>query len=395
MIRSSLESKIYILQGTFTSYQTGVHPAELRLRPPEGCRVTAPERPRRPGFRGPLILLGLMILLGVLALRARGAAFDWNLFWGTLQHVTWFWLAAAIVLMLLTYVGRALRWQVMLRPLGSRVSIARLASDTAIGFMAAVLLGRLGEFVRPYLISLSAGVSFSSQLATWFLERLLDLLAVLLLFGFALIRVPSHGGVIGPWLRWTLSAGGYVAAALGLTCVVLLVLFRNIGPATQDRILAAITFLPTNYYNRSKQLLDAFVRGVESTRDLGLLSLLVAYTGLEWALITGTYFYFFHAFPATRSFRITDVVILVGFISFGSIVQVPGIGGGIQITSIVVLSEMYAVPLEAASGIALFLWALTLVLIVPLGLGCAVHRGMNWNKIRQLAQDHMPEQERL
>jgi len=340
-----------------------------------------------------MIVLALIIIVGVLVFRARGLSFDWKLVWDTLQHVTWFWMVVAILLMLLTYLGRALRWQVMLGPLGAKVTIARLTSDTAIGFMAGVLLGRLGEFVRPYLISVSAGVSFSSQLAAWFLERLLDLLAVLLLFGFALIRVPSQGIPIGPWLRWTLSVGGYVAAAVGVTCVVLLVLFRSIGEVAQERILAAITFLPANYYNRSKRLLAAFVRGVEATKDPRLLSLLVLYTGLEWALITAVYLAFFHSFPSTYTLTITDVVTLVGFVSFGGAIQVPGIGGGVQIATIVVLSEIYGVSLEAASGIALFLWALTLVLIVPLGLGCAFHRGMNWNKIRQLAVDHLPEEE--
>jgi len=142
-------------------------------------------------------------------------------------------------------------------------------------------------------------------------------------------------------------------------------------------------------------MLDAFIRGVEVTKRHGPLSLLATYTGVEWILITAAYAALLKCFLATRFLKLTDVVTLLGFIAFGSIIQIPGIGGGIQITSIVVLKEVYGLSLESASGIALFIWILTLVVIVPLGLGCALHQGMNWHKIKQLARERLPEEEEL
>jgi uncharacterized membrane protein YbhN (UPF0104 family) len=90
-------------------------------------------------------------------------------------------------------VARALRWQVMLRPFGRRVSVGKLTSDTAVGLTAVLLLGRVGEVVRPYLIAMQAGLALSSQAAAWLLERTLDLLAVLLFFGYALLRIHGRG----------------------------------------------------------------------------------------------------------------------------------------------------------------------------------------------------------
>ena len=394
MIRSSLESKPYILHRTFSGYQLEIDPSQPR----SSCLGTR----RRVSTRSPiwrrraaLVALAILIILGILAVRSSGVSFNWNLFLETIQGVSWLWLTVAILLMLLTYVGRALRWEVMLRPLGRKVTIARLTSDTAIGYMAATLLGRVGELVRPYLISVSAGVSFSSQIAAWLLERVLDLLAVLLIFGFALARVPSHGLPLGPGLRWTLHLGGYLAAVAGLVCLLVLVAFRNFSEAARERILAALSFLPSDYYNSSSKMLEAFARGVEVTKKPGPLGLLTVYTGLEWFLITAAYAALLKCFAATRFLKITDVVTILGFIAFGSIVQIPGIGGGIQITSIVVLREIYGLSIESASGIALFIWILTLVVVVPLGLACALHQGMNWHKIKQLAREKLPEEEEL
>ena len=77
-----------------------------------------------------------------------------------------------------------------------------------------------------------------------------------------------------------------------------------------------------------------------------------------------------------RLLKLTDIVIILGFLAFGSVVQIPGIGGGIQITAIVVLTQLYGLPLENASGIAVFIWVLTFAVVVPFGLLCAFLQGM-------------------
>jgi hypothetical protein len=339
------------------------------------------------------LALAVVLVLAIVLFRLRGGSFQWQLFFATLRHVDWRWFALSILLMLLTYVGRALRWEVMLRPLGSKVSLWRLTSDTAIGFMAAVLLGRVGELVRPYLISLSARVSFSSQMAAWFLERILDLLAVLLILAFALASVPSRRLALGPGLRWMLGVGGYLVALLGSICLLLLLVFAYFPKLAEQRILGALAVLSPKYYEHSKSLLRHVSEGLKSTRTPSLFGLLLLYTVLEWGLITGGYYALLHGFSATASFKITDVVIMLGFVALGGLFQIPGIGGGVQVVSIVVLTEIYGLSLEAASGIAMLLWVLTLVIIVPVGLLCAFHQGLNFSKIKHLAVDQLSEQE--
>ncbi len=337
--------------------------------------------------RALLIALAVLTVLAVILYRMRGTSFQWRLFVATFQNIHWIWLAASICLMLLSYVGRAVRWEVMLRPLGRKLRIWKLTYDTAIGFTAVVLLGRAGELVRPYLISLSSGIPFSSQAAAWLLERMLDLLVVLLLFGFALTRIHTHNLPVGPSLQWVLGAGGYLISALGAACLILLILFRNFAEPVQKRILSALTFLPEERQLRAAKMLAAFSQGMQATRKAGFLALLLLYTGVEWVIIIGTYYTLFLAFPTTASFKITDVVVFLGFVSFGSIIQIPGIGGGIQVTSIVVLTQIYGLTLESAAGLALFLWIVTFVVVVPVGLACAFHQGLNWSKLKHLPDE--------
>lgn len=322
------------------------------------------------------------LLAWVLALRWRESGFDWAAFAATFARLRLGWVAAAAAFGLLTYGGRALRWQVMLKPLAPRPNLVNLLKATAIGFTAVVLFGRPGEFVRPYLIAVKEKVPFSSQLAAWALERILDLLTVLLVFGLALARV-RHSSV-GPGLSWVLQVGGSFVGVLGSVCVVVLFVLRRYSDTMRQRLVEALGFLPARYLAQAERLVNAFMAGLAATRSRAYLALLLAYTALEWVLIAACYRCLFRAFPETAHLGWNEALVFMGFVSFGSIVQIPGVGGGVQLVTVVVLTELFAVHLEAATSIALLTWAITFLIIVPPGLLLSFQEGLSWRKLRHL-----------
>jgi uncharacterized protein (TIRG00374 family) len=317
--------------------------------------------------------------------RWRNARFEWKIFFATLTAVDWRWLTAAIVLLLASYVVRALRWGVMLRPLRPHPSVWGLVSATLIGFTAVVLLGRAGELVRPYLIAAKERVPFSSQMAAWLLERILDLLMILVIFAVGLTQVPKVGLRMSPGLQWILQSGGYAVAAITAACLAFLFLFRNFAEPAQRRLLSALTFLPESSYQRIERAVQAFAQGMQSSR--GSLGLLLGETLLVWAMIVGGYLLLFRSFTATAHFSFTDVIIFIGFVSFGSVVQIPGVGGGMQLAAVLVLTEIFGLPLESASGLAVLIWILTFVVVAPFGLALAFQEGLNWRKLKHLQEE--------
>ncbi len=341
-----------------------------------------------------LAAVALAAVVAYAVWRWRQSGFDWNEFAAALKHVDWSWLTLAIVLVQGTYLGRALRWEVMLRPLGTDISLWRIFTATAIGFTAVVLFGRAGEPVRPYLIAKKAGVTFSSQIAAWIVERMLDLLMVLLIFGIALTQVSSSSIQPGPKTRVILEAGGYTAGITGLVSLALLIGLRQFRGSVQQKLLRALSFLPEKVLVRIKSVLASFDEGMESTRQAGATMLLVLYTVLEWCVIAAAFWCVCRAFPATATLGLADVVILLGFVAFGSAVQIPGVGGGMQIATILVLTEFFGVNIAAASGIALVLWVVSFVMIVPFGLALAFHEGIQWRNLRHL-EPEAPSQGKL
>lgn len=319
--------------------------------------------------------------------RWRHGQFDWGLFASTLLGVRWPWLLTASAVALLTYYGRALRWAVMIRHLSPRPNLWGLFTSTAIGFAAIVVLGRPGELVRPYMISVKEKLPLSTQLAAWVLERICDLLSALLIFGLALMQVERSGAKVGSKLQWTLEAGGWIAAAVGVGCIAIVVALRQFSQPMQRRMLDGLGFLVGRWRAKAEELLNAFVAGMEATRSAAGLWGIFLYTVLEWGLIVLCYVALFRSFPALAALQLTDVLILIGFVAFGSLVQIPGVGGGVQVVSILVLTEIFRLPLEAASGMALVIWVITFVVIVPIGLFFAVREGLNWRKIREIRQN--------
>ena len=316
-------------------------------------------------------------------------AFDWRLFFATAGKLRWGWVVASLVPAAGTYFGRALRWAVFLKPLKPRPSFRNLLSATVVGFTALALFGRAGEFVRPYLIAVKERVPVASQMAAWLLERLFDVLMALLLFAYALTRVAGRGLHTGPALTWVLEMGGRVAGVVALAALVLLVSMRHLAEPVKRRLLAGLRFLPEKQYARAEHLTTTFVQGVESTRSDGALLLLLLYSVLEWALIVAVYWCLAQSCSGLIRLSLPDVIVFVGFVSFGATIQIPGVGGGAQVVAVLVLTELFGARFETATFFALVIWFMTFVVIVPIGVMIALKEGLSWRGLRQMGRGEL------
>ena len=332
-----------------------------------------------------LILIALYLLRSEL----RQQGFHWAAFKATLTQLDWRWLSAALALALATYYGRALRWAVLLKPLQAHPNMWKLLSATVIGFTAVTILGRPGEFVRPYLIAVRERVPFSSQIAAWVLERIYDLLIALAIFGFALSRVQNMKDV-GPVFSWVFAIGGWVVISVSTFCLLALAMIRRYSEPMRQRLMDALGFLSQHHLDRANRFLKALVQGAESLRSTKSILLLVLYTVLEWVLISVCFYCVVHAFGAAIHFSFADVLIFLGFATFGAVVQIPGVGGGVQVVSVLVLTKIFGFTVELATSVAVLLWLISFVAVVPFGVALALHEGLTWSKLTELEREATP-----
>ncbi len=128
--------------------------------------------------------------------------FDWQSFKEQTEGVNVGLIALGVVVIYFDYYLRALRWKILLRPV-CEAKTSRLVAPTMIGFTALALLGRPGEFIRPFLIARKENLTMSSQLAVWVVERLFDvgafalIMAINVLFSPGLKDLPGFASGVG------------------------------------------------------------------------------------------------------------------------------------------------------------------------------------------------------
>ncbi len=325
----------------------------------------------------------LVIAVAVALFRFAGPKFQWAEFAASFRTLDPGWAALSVVLNLLTYAARILRWRIMMRPVRPEPNLRALTSATAIGFTAVIFFGRPGEFVRPWLIARKESVSFSSQAAAWFLERIFDLLSVVLLFGGALVGIGAAAEGRGR-IHQLLQAGGWLALVAGVGCIVFLTLsglFSERARALCDRVS---TWLPGRIAHVARHSLDSFLSGLGCTASLRDLIKILLWTVVEWWLVCAGMYSLFQAFGPTAGFTWNNTLVFTGFVAFGSVIQLPGIGGGMQVASVLILTELFGLNFAPATACTLLVWGTSWLSIMPFGLLFAFLEGLEWGSLRRV-----------
>ena len=188
-------------------------------------------------------------------------------------------LAAYAALFGIVHVIRMWRWAWLLRHLGD-FSVGQVLRAAAVGFTAIILLPlRLGELVRPYMLSRETGCSMSAALGTAVVERVIDGLFIALLLFATLATYEGSGSTVFA------AALGY--ACLGIFASALVVLLLGIWRREQtlgalERLLGLIS---AALAGKIVGLLRSFLDGVEGLREgralASFLGLTLAYWGIN------------------------------------------------------------------------------------------------------------------
>jgi len=115
-----------------------------------------------------------------------------------LSATRWPWLAGALAAFVFGYICRIARWQVLLQPVNAAIRWRDCAGPFLASFaLNNVLPFRAGDVVRAFAFNKRLGVGAGPVVATLLIERLLDLLAVLVSLAIALFLFAPQGALIG------------------------------------------------------------------------------------------------------------------------------------------------------------------------------------------------------
>ena len=292
------------------------------------------------------------------------------------------WITAAVGAVLLTYLVRAWRWQVLLAPIvagKASVSFRNSFRISVMGFTATNLLpGRLGEILRPYLIARVEPVSTPAALATVLIERLLDLGAIMLLFGVFLVMRSVE---VGNDVKW---AGAVVSSATVISLGLLI--FGAGHPVVLRRWLDAVTKrLPARVGEIAGRFAHTLVDGLLVMRQPRAVTVAAALSIFLWLSIALAIWC--SALALDLTFAFPDTFLIVMYLVVGVAVPVPSGVGSYHFMYQLAATSIFHVNRDVAAAAAIVTHAVSFLPISVLGVVYLAQDGWTLARLRSVQSD--------
>lgn len=354
---------------------------------PPSTGSAAPSNRRRIG-RIALGAVSVLATVGVVWLLARqNQGFSFQEFARSIEGIRWGWFLLATALSVVAYLLRSLRWVAFVESYAPHPSRREILANTLIGFAAVVVIGRPAELLRPYLIARQLRVPFPSQVGAWLLERIYDLLSILVLAGWALLTINPTALPHDSAVAAAIHAGGGVVLTAAIAALAVLLAFTYAAPVARARLGAALSFLPEGRKETVERLLDAFTNALGVSRNPKILLEIIGWTVVHWLTVGLGMWAIFQSFPAAAALTVADAFRFLSLVAVASAIPIPFLVGGYYLVSVALLTEWLRVPMEPSTGVTLVAWVLQMGIAVPLGGLAALRSGLNWRRIKSMEQE--------
>lgn len=315
------------------------------------------------------LLVGVAVSGICLYFATRGT--DWSSVGRVLGQAKLGWMLVAAAFAVTAIVVRAQRWRVLLRPVAD-VPLGASFSATAIGFGAtAVLPLRLGEIVRPALLARRVGIGIGPALSSVVLERIFDLLFVILCF-LALSMVRTLDANVQ-------RAAIVLGSGAAVVFVAMLVAVRQ--RAFAERLIAAVLgILPARLRDALTPIVTGLFDGLAGLGDVATVVKVIAYSAVIWTLNGLPFMFSLVALDIDVPLVAASLAGVVVVSAFVMLPQAPGFLGTWQLGCVAAL-EMFHVQEDVAVSFSLLTWALTMLVTISLGGVCLAREDLS---VRQL-----------
>jgi uncharacterized protein (TIRG00374 family) len=331
---------------------------------PRGSWVPAPNKARWVGLVGVLLSLVLVGLgLRAFPLAEVGSAL------GRADPV---WLGAAVLLYLVPFPLRGLRWATLLESV-KPVSTVAAIEVFSIGTLANnVMPARLGDVARAFVLAKREQVSASSSFATIMLERVFDGVVVVgMLLAVLVLHPPGAAWVEGvAWVMGVVFSGAIVVSALlawneARALALAAWMLRPAPPPLTEKILG---------------ILGKLARGLHTLRSLRATLVVVVTSVLIWGLEAGVYGLVLHALglEAPAYGLVLVMAVLTLGLTAPSAPAFVGVFEGLVIAAV----GLYGITGPSAAAYALAMHAVHFVVGTGLGLASAWRLGLRVRELR-------------
>ncbi len=266
------------------------------------------------------------IIIGSLLLYFSLRGIEYSDIKKSFANVNFYFLIHFIFIFLLILFLKSIRWGIILSPI-RKIKQKELIPITCVGNMAVILFPlRIGEFVKPYLISNS--IPLSSGLATIFVERVIDILFILfsIIYMFFNIDIPE----------WLITAIYSFLIFCILLIIIGIIFFLNLK-FRNTLFNPLVKKISEKLYKELKNIIETFTKGFLIVSEFRKIIFVSIITVLIWFLGALAIYCLYFFLGINLSFESAFIVLTI--IAIGvSVPAAPGFLGSFQFACILALS---------------------------------------------------------
>lgn len=271
---------------------------------------------------------------------------------------------------------RAQRWRLLLRPVGTP-AMRTLVAATNIGFMANMVLPlRMGEVIRPVLVSRKESEPLSGILATVVLERIFDMFTILFLFGVSASLVAVSEQV----RHW-----GYYLSGLAAVVAAVVMVVRWQEKLALRLLQLVLHPLPTTISSPVDHFFRGFVQALETLQSPLTFLQLLGWSLYLWLVIASIYLLGLLAFDVPAPLLVGSITVSTIVAIAVSVPSAPGYIGSFQLGCTLSLA-IFQVSQSHAIAYSIVLHLTQFAGVVGAGLYSLAREGMTMRQLEAVSE---------
>jgi len=276
----------------------------------------------------------------------------------------------------ISHVFRAWRWRYLLLPV-KPVRILPLFSSLMIGYMANVFLpAHLGELVRAYSLSRKEKLPWPVVMASIVVDRIIDILSLLLLMAVAVFFFPFP-----TWVKQS----GWIMLAVTLILFLLMIWMkrrRDSAGRLLDRFLRPF---PVRFREGVQKQIHLFLDGLAPFAKKSHYLLVALQSIVIWIAYAALFYILFHAFGYSERFGLTFLAALVLQVVTTISVVVPSSPGYVGTYHFLCQLALgfFLVPADQALGFAIVAHAASFIPVLAVGIVFLFLEGISFSALNR------------
>ena len=314
-----------------------------------------------------LLFFGLGIFLIWLSIhQIKSNPKEWNEFKQALSTANYWLVIPVFFIMSGSHVIRALRWRILMEPMGYNTSFPNTFFAVMIGYMANMAVPRLGEVLKCTILAKYEKVPAEKIIGTIVAERAFDVVSLGIIFLLALIF--QFDVVMAAYEQLKTFMAGNPKEAMSNTKKITLLVIGLLAFIVLIWLIVSKRIF--KFFQAIKKIATGIWEGLSTASKLKQKKLFIVYSAAIWILyLLGTWIGFY-ATQGTTGLGITAAISCLAFASIGMIVTPGGIGAYAALLAIVLTLQQPSIPNPIGYANGTVHWVAQCIIVLFVGFIC-------------------------